>query len=322
MRVGMRVRRCQLGRACRCCPWSTDDWRTHQDQCVMAGVASRTCGEWRGVAFHCLRRRVFPCHTGAADRVRVRAAAARMLDSAIAAYEGVGGSAPPAVAEELMALVAAGGGIATASAGASITAADGSSSGSGSAGAGARAFGPGAGKGDAEGGGGGGGAGGPRVTEAAERAACDAAAALWQLLAAGQVHPDAAASVLTPALSAILRRTDATAALTKGALGLVSCLARSPLVARRLWTTPLVPAVMKAHARARKAGEGEVEEAARGVCQQLLRACHREDRGSVSDADRRVDRWGLTERMLSQLKCRLEWDGGEEAIMLVDWDAD
>eukprot|EP00198_Chlamydomonas_reinhardtii_P013530 XP_001702867.1 predicted protein [Chlamydomonas reinhardtii] len=173
-----------------------------------------------------------PGAMGAADRVRVRAAAARMLDSAIAAYEGVGGSAPPAVAEELMALVAAGGGIATASAGASITAADGS------------------------------------------------------------------------------------------ALGLVSCLARSPLVARRLWTTPLVPAVMKAHARARKAGEGEVEEAARGVCQQLLRACHREDRGSVSDADRRVDRWGLTERMLSQLKCRLEWDGGEEAIMLVDWDAD
>ncbi|KAG2450558.1 hypothetical protein HYH02_005059 [Chlamydomonas schloesseri] len=258
-----------------------------------------------------------PGAMGAVDRARVRAAAARMLDSAIAAYEGIGGSAPPAVAEELVALVATGAGISTP---AIVVTAEGASSASVGTGAGARAFGPGAGREDAEGGGGG--AGGPRVTEAAERAACDAAAALWQLMAAGQVHPDAVVSALTPALSAIFRRTDASATLITAALGLTSCLARSPLVARRLWTTPLVPAVMKAHARARKAGVGEVEEAARSVCQQLLRACHREDRGSVSDVDRRVDRWGLTERMLSQLKCRLEWDSGEEAIMLVDWDAD
>jgi hypothetical protein len=59
----------------------------------------------------------------------------------------------------------------------------------------------------------------------------------------------------------------------------------------------------------------------REVCLALLKACYKEDRGSVSDVERRVDRWELSKRMLIQLKCKLEYDSSEEAIKLVALDA-
>ncbi|KXZ56665.1 hypothetical protein GPECTOR_1g6 [Gonium pectorale] len=182
-----------------------------------------------------------PGTMGRPDRVKLRSAAARMLDSAIAAYEGIGQSVPQAAVSELVALLELGGSKAAAVA----------------AGMGA---------------------------EAAESAACDAAGALWQVMAAGQLHPDNLLTHIQGPLSTILRRRSAGAELSRRCLGLVSCLARSELVSRRLWATPLVTGVMAVHARAKAAGEGDLE------------------------------------RVAVELECRLEYDSNEEAIMLVPRD--
>ncbi len=237
-----------------------------------------------------------PGPMGRAERTRVRAAAARMLDSAISAYEGIGREVPYEAVSELISLLEDVGGSGT-----------GTSSSSS----------PSRSEQDGEG-------AGPRQ-EARVAAACAAAGALWQLMAAGQLHPDGVARRLMEPLVGILRGGRpglSSSTLVDGALGLVSCLARSPLVARRMWASPVVPAVLKAHARARKSGEDGTLERVREVCQQLCRACHHEDRGSVSGTDRRVDKWGMVEKVLTQLKCRLEYDDGEEAIMLLPVEED
>lgn len=73
-------------------------------------------------------------------------------------------------------------------------------------------------------------------SSAAEKAAAGAAArALWQVMAAGQVHPDASVAVLLPPVLAVLAGRSSGApeeALLLGALGVLSCLARSPLQVR------------------------------------------------------------------------------------------
>lgn len=244
-------------------------------------------------------RMPLPGPMGRSERTRVRAAAARMLDSAISAYEGIGRDVPYEAVSELISLLEDVGGCGARTSSSSSPA-------------------------RSEQGGEGAGPAGPRQ-EAQVAAACAAAGALWQLMAAGQLHPDGVARRLMEPLVGILRGGKpglSSSALVDGALGLVSCLARSPLVARRMWASPVVPAVLKAHARARKAGEDSTLERVREVCQQLCRACHHEDRGSVSGTDRRVDKWSMVEKVLTQLKCRLEYDDGEEAIMLVPVEED
>ncbi|EFJ43827.1 hypothetical protein VOLCADRAFT_106660 [Volvox carteri f. nagariensis] len=169
------------------------------------------------------------------------------------------------------------------------------------------------------------------VVVAAERAAVDAASALWQLMASGTVHPEALFCDVEAHLVSVLGSPRAAAAdserpaaLHLAVLGLVSCLARCTAVARRLWTSPLLPAVMKAHGLARRrCADGGTEawtpvvECVRGVCQTLCRACHTVDRGFVVGPDKRVDKWGLTERLLVEVRCTLEYDEQEDTIMLV-----
>ncbi|EFJ43829.1 hypothetical protein VOLCADRAFT_96003 [Volvox carteri f. nagariensis] len=169
------------------------------------------------------------------------------------------------------------------------------------------------------------------VVVAAERAAVDAASVLWQLMASGTVHPEVLFCDLEAHLVSVLGSPRAAAvdserpaALHLAVLGLVSCLARCTAVARRLWTSPLLPAVMKAHGLARwRCADGGTEawtpvvECVRGVCQTLCRACHTVDRGFVVGPDKRVDKWGLTERLLVEVRCTLQYDEQEDAIMLV-----
>ncbi|GIL75792.1 hypothetical protein Vretimale_5520 [Volvox reticuliferus] len=295
----------------------------HRSQAVLRLAADHSSGEQRDsfrLATEALRVPLAPS-IGVVDRTRIRAAAARCLDSAIAAYEGVGRSLAPqrrsgiirapsakagshraataiaapaaeekALISELIWLLAGGAAIAAAAGGGAVASA----------------------------------------AAAAERAAIDGAGALWQLMASGTVHPDDVISDLEPPLVSVLGSTRAAvdserpAALRLAALGLVSCLARGAAVARRLWTSPLLPAVLKTHAFARRrCADGGAEswlpvlECVRGVCQMLCRACHRADRGDVVGPDKRVDKWGLTERMLSELRCKLEYDADEDAIMLV-----
>ncbi|EFJ43822.1 hypothetical protein VOLCADRAFT_95989 [Volvox carteri f. nagariensis] len=183
----------------------------------------------------------------------------------------------------------------------------------------------------ARGGGCGGGGTAAVVAVAAERAAVDAASALWQLMASGTVHPEVLFCDLEAHLVSVLGSPRAAAAdserpavLHLAVLGLVSCLARCTAVARRLWTSPLLPAVMKAHGLARRrCADGGTEawtpvvECVRGVSQTLCRACHTVDRGFVVGPDKRVDKWGLTERLLVEVRCTLQYDEHEDAIMLL-----
>ncbi|GLI65545.1 hypothetical protein VaNZ11_009103, partial [Volvox africanus] len=293
----------------------------HRSQAALQLEADHSSGEPRDsfrLAAEALRVPLAP-NIGVVDQTRIRAAAARCLDSAIAAYEGVGRSLAPrrpsgiirdpsvrtrsrrnptattataeekAVITELVWLLAGGAAVAN-GCGCAVAS----------------------------------------VAAAAERAAIDAAGALWQLMASGTVHPDDVVSELEPPLVSMLGSTrtamdsERPSAVRLAALGLVSCLARGAAVARRLWTSPLLPAVLKTHAFARRRCADvsaetwlPVVECVRGLCQVLCRACHRIDRGDVVGPDKRVDKWGFTERMLSELRCKLEYDNDEDAIMLV-----